>query len=351
MSLQQTHLAPPIVTSTSVADWASIANASSALPEQTPEWIEAMCVAATYADASRTYRFADGRRYVLPLVRRRGLPLRLTRLWSYPNAWGFGGPVGDELDPIVVDHIVDDLGSLGVAGISIRINPTDEAAWRHTETSGSKIRIPRVAHIAELKGDPAAHLAGLSQQTRYSIRKAARRGVCLEIGAGGELLEDHYELFLKSVARWAERQREPLVLARHRAVRRDPLPKLAGIAAHLGDRFRVVVGYVDDRPAASAIILLGSTTRYTRGAIDSDLVRGTNASEAVHWRALEAAYEHGATWYNMGETGAGTGLARFKERFGAVAHAYGEYRMERLPISTVDRVGRRAIKRLVGFKD
>ena len=53
----------------------------------------------------------------------------------------------------------------------------------------------------------------------------------------------------------------------------------------------------------------------------------------------------------MGESGAAEGLARFKERFGAVAVPYGEYRLERLPITGADRALRRVVKRIVGFRD
>ena len=342
----------PAVTSPAQREWAEIAATDpAALPEQTPEWTAAICDGSAYADVSRAYRFADGRRFVLPLVARRGLPRPAAQLWSFPNVWGIGGPVGRGLDRHVVDHIVEDLRGLGAARVSVRIDPLADAHWRHLALDGRALVIPRTAHVAELHDDASSHLAGLSKQTRFNIRKAGRRGVRIEVGTGGELLDAHYELFLRSVDRWAEHQHEPLALARWRAARRDPLAKLERIGRHLGERFCVIVGYVDERPAASAIVLLGATTRYTRGAIDADLVRGTNANDAVHWRALELAYADGAHRYNMGESGSADGLAHFKERFGAVAVPYGEYRLERLPLTSADRAARRLVKRVVGFKD
>ncbi len=333
-------------------EWSAIAAADpAALPEQTPEWIDAICDGTSFVDVSRRYDLADGRTFVLPLVRRRGTPRAAAQLWSFPNAWGIGGPVGAGLDRSAVDLIVDDLAALGVARVSVRVDPVADGHWRHLATDDRVLVVPRTAHVADLHGDADTHLAALSKQTRFNIRKAGRRGVRVEVGAGGALLADHYELFLRSVERWAGSQHEPLVLARWRAARRDPLAKLERIGRHLGDRFRVVVGYVDDRPAASAIVLLGATTRYTRGAIDTELTRGTCANDAVHWRAVELAYEHGARRYNMGETGSATGLARFKERFGAVAVPYGEYRLESLPITGADRAMRGVVKRIVGFQD
>jgi len=342
----------PIVNRADRGVWAAVVDSDpAALPEQTPEWVDAICDGSRYTDVSRSYLFADGRRFVLPLVTRRGMPRAAEQLWSFPNAWGIGGPVGTGLDRHVVDHIAADLRGLGAARVSIRIDPRDDIHWRHIAESRDALVLPRTAHVAELLESPEAHLASISSRTRYNLRKAERKGVRLETGFGGELLDDHYGLFLSSVERWAGRQHEPLAMARWRAARRDPLAKLRSMSEHLGDRFVVVVAFIDGRPAASAIMLLGPTTRYTRSAIDVELSRGTCASDAVQWRALELAYQHGARWYNMGESGSSAGLAEYKERFGAVAVPYGEYRFERIPITRVDRAARGLVKRVVGFKD
>ena len=41
-----------------------------ALPEQEPAWTDAVCADGAHRDVSRLYAFEDGRRFVLPLVRR-----------------------------------------------------------------------------------------------------------------------------------------------------------------------------------------------------------------------------------------------------------------------------------------
>ena len=52
-------------------EWrAVVANDPTALPEHAPEWVDALCAAGSYRDASRYYRHSDGREFVLPLVRR-----------------------------------------------------------------------------------------------------------------------------------------------------------------------------------------------------------------------------------------------------------------------------------------
>ena len=45
-----------------------VANDPTALPEHAPEWVDALCTAGPYRDASRYYRLFDGREFVLPLV-------------------------------------------------------------------------------------------------------------------------------------------------------------------------------------------------------------------------------------------------------------------------------------------
>ncbi len=113
----------------------------------------------------------------------------------------------------------------------------------------------------------------------------------------------------------------------------------------------MIVGDVSGVPAASAIVLLGPTVRYTRGATDVAVAASSGVNDAVHWRAIELAIEYGASRYNMGESGSSVGLATFKERFGAVAVTSGEYRIEHLPLTAADRAVRGAVKKLIGFED
>ena len=56
-----------------------------ALITQTPDWLDCICDLGDYEDASRLYHGGDGRKLVLPLVRRRGLPRKLTVSASLPQ--------------------------------------------------------------------------------------------------------------------------------------------------------------------------------------------------------------------------------------------------------------------------
>ena len=63
---------PLVRTAVQRDDWKSVvASDTNALPEHAPEWLEAVCASGRYADATRYYEIG-GRRFVLPLARRRG---------------------------------------------------------------------------------------------------------------------------------------------------------------------------------------------------------------------------------------------------------------------------------------
>jgi hypothetical protein len=337
------------VTPATSATWrAAVDTDPFALPEQSSEWIKAICSVGNGRDMSRAYTFSDDSTFVVPLVRTG--PGELGNVWSPPPAWGIGGIVGPDIDSTAVSAIVDDLRAIRAARVSVRIDARHDHLWTGTLRPGD-ITIARRSHIASLDHDPETHLKGLSSSTRYNIRRAQRDGVRIQTDTTGALLDTHYELFLISVLRWAEKQNEPSALALLRAKRRDPLHKLRAMQQALGDRFLSVVAYVNDTPAASAIVLLGPTARYTRGAMDVVVAGKTHANFAVQWEAITAAYEFGSTRYHMGESGGSSGIGAFKEKFGASPFDHNEYRFERLPITRTTDFARRAVKRVIGFRD
>ena len=141
-------------------------------------------------------------------------------------------------------------------------------------------------------------------------------------------------------------------MAMYRGTRRDPLTKFQTMAALLGSEMRVHVAYVDGAAAAAAIVLAnGRNAHYTRGVMDIDVAGKTNASDLVQWSAIRDAAALGCGTYHMGETGTSESLARFKEKFGAVAVPYAQYRLERLPVTKVDTGLRSLTKRVIGFQD
>ncbi|HEU5483392.1 MAG TPA: GNAT family N-acetyltransferase, partial [Microlunatus sp.] len=322
-----------------------------ALPEHAPEWLDAIVATGRYADASRHYRFDDGRELVLPLVRRTGPAGLGGWLLSHPPAWGIGGLVGDA-DSASVAEVITDLRRMSAHRIWVRPDPMAADLWAGAVAlDGSATVVPRRAHIVDLSGGFDPVLARMPRATRKYMRRAERAGVRVEIGYGGDMLHVHDVLYRKSVDRWAKRQHEPQALARWRAGRRDPVEKLETMARHLGNRFVLAVGYVDDQPAFSALMLLGPTAHVTRSAMDVDLVGPTKVGTLVHRRLLQLACDAGCTRYHLGESGNSESLAQFKEGLGAIAVDYAEYRFERLPYTRADTVARTIVKKVLHFRD
>lgn len=326
-----------------------IAESDGALPEHDPAWTDALCASGRYSDRSRYYEFPDGSDVVLPLVARRGPAGIGGWVYSPPAAWGIGGPVGAGISTEAARLILRDLRSSGFQRVGLRPNPLDGPAW--AAAAGDVIAIPRRAHVLDLSAGVDAVWTGMSQSGRRNVRLARRAGVRLEVGRGGQLLEEYYRLFLTSVDRWAENQNEPRALARARARRRDPLDKLQTMGTHLGEGFCVIMAYVDDAPVAGVITLYGRTGHGTRAAMDSSRMGKSHASELTYWTAIELACAAGCSTFHLGESGRSQAFARAKEKFGAVPYDYPELRIERLPWTRADTALRDGVKRLIGFRD
>jgi hypothetical protein len=264
-----------------------------ALADHGPEWIDAMCDDGRYVDASRLYELPDGRRFVLPLTRRRGMAGVGGWLACHPPAWGIGGLVGPGADAGVVTAVLADLRLAGAARTWVRPNPVQGAYWAAAARQPGTVVMPRRAHVIDLTGGPDAVLARMPASTRRGLRVAARRGVQVEMDRTGRLLPVHQQLVQAPILRWAEHQHEPAALARWRAARRDPPAKLEAIARHLGAALVVLVAYLDDRPVASNITLLGAAAHDTRAAIDRPVAGPVRAAELLQWRAIQLACEHG----------------------------------------------------------
>lgn len=331
--------------------WRSMLNLDpAALPDHSPEWIEAMVAGGRYSDASRLYSFADGREVLLPLVRRRGLAGIGGWLQSFPAGWGMGGLVGTDADPEIARAILQDLRTLRLQRISIRPDSQKWPIWAEA-LQDDVLTIPRRAHVIDLSGGIDEVWRGMSQASRRHVRIAERQGVRIEMGNSEALLQDYYALFLLSVDRWAGNQHEPLALARARARRRDPLAKLRSLARHMDEGFLITLAYLEGKPVAGAVVLLVGTAHYTRAAMNREAVGKSGAGYLIQWKALERACELGCTAYHMGESGQSAALAQFKEKLGAVPFDYAELRLDRLPWTRTDMAVRGAVKRVLGCKD
>ena len=322
-----------------------------ALPSQSPGWLDARCALGGHADASRLYEGPGERLLVLPTVRRRPFGSgRAAIQASYDEAWGIGGVLaagGATREDVA--SVVEDLLAKPALQTIVRPNPLLADAWEAARVRQARVK-PRLAHVLDLTpGFDRIWGSASASGARANARKAERAGVTVERGTSSTHLAAYYELFDRSLERWAGRQHEPAWLARWRGHRRDSEAKLAALSAHLGDAFGIWLAKLDGRPVAAAIVLRDANAHYTRGAMDEELAGATRANYLLHRHAIRDACEAGCRHYHFGETGRSSSLAFFKTRFGADARPYAEYRFERLPLTAVDRGARGLAKRLVGF--
>ena len=323
-----------------------------ALVTQTPEWLDCLCALGAYEDASRLYDFGDGRYAVLPLAARRRLPRALAVRASYPHAWGIGGslaPGGPRPDEVAA--IFADLAATCGLRTFFRPNPLRVGLWEAARPHGV-VAIPRRGHVLDLAGGfDHVWKERFSGKARTGARRAERVGIVVERDTTGRLVPVFYDLYLRSLDRWASRQHEPRLLAQLRGRRRDSLRKLLTLAQTLGEACRLWIAWYDGRPAAGILVLQGRNAHFTRGAMDAEIARGTSANDLLHRLAIEDACAAGCRSYHMGESGWSVPLSRYKEKFGAEAVEYSEYALERLPFTTADRALRRVVKAALRFAD
>ena len=126
--------------------WRAVVDADpDALPEHTPEWVDAICAGGAYEDATRVYAAADGRRFVVPLVRRTGVAGWGGWYLSPPPAWGMGGVVGADLDENALRQILTDLIGLRAQRLWFRPDPLRAQLWDRVTAAGPPAAGPPAA--------------------------------------------------------------------------------------------------------------------------------------------------------------------------------------------------------------
>ncbi len=325
-----------------------------AVPSQMPEWLDCLCTFGGYEDASRLYETADGRKMILPLVRRSYLPGGPSVLESLPAGWGYGGLVAPGgISPSIVAAVLDDLSQHLALRVHIRPNPLHAAVWEAGTAGRSGITaVRRYAHVLDLDGGfDRVWRDRFKGNARQQVRRAERMGVVVETDTSGRLVPVFYDLLQQSFDRWAQQQHEPRVLARYRGRRRDPLHKFRTITSRLAGTCQISVAWYEGRPAASILVLQAANAHYTRGAMDKPLAGRSYANSLLYKHAIDDACRSGCRVYHMGESGQSSGIARFKGKFGAEPYPYAEYWLERLPMLRLEQAVRDGVKRLIGFRD
>jgi lipid II:glycine glycyltransferase (peptidoglycan interpeptide bridge formation enzyme) len=189
-------------------------------------------------------------------------------------------------------------------------------------------------------------------RVRRNVRRAEHAGVEVEVDRSGRLVPAFYELYERSIARWAAQQHEPLPLARLRAHHANPERKFALVAETFREACTLWVARAHGEIVAALIVLrYGGQAKYWRGAMDRDAASPVRANELLHCRVIEDACANGCDTYAMGDASPGSSLAHFKEGFGAVGRPSPLYRRERLPLGAAEARARALTKKVIGFRD
>lgn len=301
---------------------------------QQPAWMDALASTAGHEDASRQYETHDGRTLILPLVRRVSFHPALSSLASLPDGWGMGGVLASQaFRPEDAAHILRELSGLPGYKISLRANPLQTPVWA-AAGNGQFSRMERKTHILDLEGGfETVWSKRFPTATRTKIRKAEKAGLDIVVGAGGDLLDSFYDVYLHWIDRRAEERKIPRFLARWLGKRREPLAKFQAAAKALGPAFQVWLARLDGQPIAAAILLVGRRQAvYWRSASLKEPAGRTRANDLLQRCMVETACQAGCRYYHMGESGGVASLIHFKERFGAQPHSYPVFYRERLPV-------------------
>jgi lipid II:glycine glycyltransferase (peptidoglycan interpeptide bridge formation enzyme) len=333
--------------------WSEVLEADPrAVVTQTPTWAACVFADGVHRDASRLYRFDDGRRVVVPLARRSRLPAAISPHGSWPFDWGIGGPLAD--GPLTSAHtaaVFADLARTSGVRITVRTGPDTDPAW--ADAPPPYVRDVFSSYVLDLRpGFDTIWAEGFRSSVRRAVRKAERSSVRVEVDRSGAFIGDFDRLYRLSVDRWAQEQHEPRLLARWRSSRANPVRKFQAVADRFGKRCAVWIAYLGTRPVAGLIVLRhNESAKYWRGAMDVDLASPVRANDLLHRLAIEAACADGCTSYHMGDTRPGSGLARFKAGFGARECTGSSFRAERLPLTAADARARELVKRAIRFRD
>ena len=301
---------------------------------QTPTWLDAVRQATGGSDASRLYLLDDGRRLVVPMVRRTPIPgLHLDD--SYPANYGYGGLLAaGGLRPSDVRHTLTDLLTSRALSTRLKSTPNTAHHWDGGLVPGV-VSASRRVEVLDLDGG-FDHIwtRRFESSARRAVRKAERSGLDVESDTSGRLVPAFYQLYLDWTERRARETGMPRAVAAVAARRREPLKKFLAVAATVGENCRIWVARHEGVPIASIITLVhGAHASYWRGYSDKAVAGPLRANNLLHRLAIEDALAAGCRFYSMGESGGVGALEKFKQTLGATPRRAVDCRIERLPIS------------------
>lgn len=310
---------------------------------QTPAWARLVATMTRSRDASRVYEDEDGRRLVLPLLRRRLGPGLATQ-GAYPHGYGLGGLIATGgVRPADAAAVLRDLRENRALSTRITANFDVAAVWAAAAGPGVRALTRRVEVLDLDGGADAVWSRRYRSSTRRAVRRAEGAGLVVERDTTGRLVDEFYRIYLDWTATRARRQHLPQPMAAALARRYEPRAKFEVASALLGDACRFWLARLDGRPVAALVTLVhGRYAFFWRGYSDQALAGPTRANNLLQHLAIRDAIDSGCRFYGMGESGGVADLQRFKQSFGATPAATADLRIERLPLSRVENAADRA---------
>ena len=309
-----------------------------AVPTQTPEWTDFTCRATGGRDASRLYEFRDGRTAVLPAVARRWAGVRVTEE-SMPYGFGYGGLVVPDGKPAAdeVAAVLADVARRPVVRTALTPSPVAAGDWSAAAPAGT-VRVGYLSHVVDLDGGFDAVFARYRSDMRRNVKKAAKQSLEVREVRDVSLVEVFAGLNAQSVDRWAEQKGQPKWVARTVERRRDRVGRLRGALGVAGSSCVGWTAHCEGEPVAAYVAVFDRASAFFwMSAMNKELADRTRAGALLQSLAIEQACAEGMRWFHLGESDPGSGVARFKEGFGAVAVEHEALRFERLPVTAADR--------------
>jgi hypothetical protein len=327
---------------------------SGAVVTQSLPWRDCVLAGGRYADLSRLYEFPSGRRVVLPLVRRRGVPTATAVVSSWPRTWSPGGPICPDgpVSTAEAAAVLADVSAMRALVTELRLRHDARDPWL---TANSWFHAEAVPWwIIDLTGGAGdVWERKFRGSVRRAIRKAERSGVDVESGRSGRLLGEFCELHRKSVIRWAHTQHGPVWLTRRRRAADTNPGRLALVAGRFGADCTTWVARYRDRPVAARIVLRsGAYAKGWQAAMDTDLAASLGGvSQLLDWLTIKDACDDGYRYFDLGFARPGSSVGGYKQRLGAELQYNSTLRAERVPLSAAMNLPAELAKKAIGFRD
>ncbi|WP_456432631.1 FemAB family XrtA/PEP-CTERM system-associated protein [Thermosulfuriphilus sp.] len=233
---------------------------------------------------------------VLPLIHFR-LPLGSGALISLPFC-DYGGPLGRSKEVwMALLKAAEDLRSrLRVSSVIIRARkPLFDPQELPANTA--KVRL-----VLGLPQSSEALFRALKSKVRSQVRRPVKEGCEPQLG-GLELLDDFYRIYCQNM--------------HYLGSPPHAKPFFEILLSLLGDRIRVGVVYLREKPLAAGIILLSGRTVTIPWASSLRAYSRISPNMLLYWNFLAFATDNGFLFFDFGRSSPGSGTYRFKTQWGA----------------------------------